>query len=253
MRTKHLFFSMFVLFTFMLVVSSYAEIDPNTIAGFWNFDEGAGKVTKDGSKNKIDGDLAGAPKWIDGKVGKALEFDGQLDYVDVPNMITPEFATFACWFKKTGPGSGGVPRLHSRGAGPWSLEYGIGNTHQPNQLGFYFAFADGSTAGWKMFFEPKEGVWYHTAISYDGTWVRAYVDGEEVYSAKDWAGKKLNKGISRIGGGASGDAFKGDIDEVILFNVAITGDDVKSLMSGKWASVAPLDKTATTWGVIKAK
>jgi hypothetical protein len=59
-------------------------------------------------------------------------------------------------------------------------------------------------------------------------------------------------GISRIGGGAAGDAFKGDIDEVILLNVAITGDDVKSLMSGKWASVSPLDKTATTWGVIKA-
>jgi len=237
----------------MLVASSYAEIDPQTIIAYWSFDDGAGKTAADDSGNKLDGDLVGNPKWIDGKVSKALSFNGVEDYVDVPDMTTPEYTTFACWFRKTGPGSGGVPRLHSRGAGPWSIEYGVGNTHQPNQLEFYFAFQDGSAAGWQAFFEPEENVWYHTAISYDGTWVRAYVDGSEVYSSEQWAGKKINQGISRIGGGALGDAFEGDIDEAILFNVAITENDVKSLTSGKWASVDPTDKAASLWGRIKSK
>lgn len=242
-----------LLGVFMLISISHAEINPKTIVGYWNFNEGAGKMAADGSGNKLNGDLAGNPKWIDGKIGKALSFNGKEDYVDVPDMVTPEYMTFACWFKKTGPGSGGVPRLHSRGTSPWSIEYGIGNTHQPNQLEFYFAFQDGSTAGWLPFFEPKEGVWYHTAISYDGTWVRAYVDGAEVYSNDQWKGKKINQGISRIGGGALGDAFEGQIDEAILFNIAISENDVKSLMSGKWASVDPIGKSASLWGSIKSK
>lgn len=237
----------------MIVTSSNAEIDSKTIVAYWNFDAGAGKTAADSSGNKLDGDLIGDPKWIAGKVSKALSFNGKDDYVDVPDMTTPEYMTFACWFRKTGPGSGGVPRLHSRGAGPWSIEYGIGNTHQANQLQFYFAFQDGGTAGWIPFFEPKENVWYHTAVSYDGQFVKAYVDGAEVYSSDQWKGKKINQGISRIGGGASGDAFTGDIDEAILFNIAITENDVKSLMSGKWASVEPSDKATSLWGKIKSR
>ena len=238
---------------FMLVASSHAEIDPATIAGYWNFDDGAGKTAADDSGNNLDGDLVGDPKWIDGKVNKALSFNGAEQYVDVPDMVTPPLATFACWFRRTGPGTGGVPRLHTSGGPIWAFEYGIGNTHQPDQLQFYFAFQDGSTAGWIPFFAPENDVWYHTAISYDGESVIAYVDGEEVYSDDSWAGKEINQTISRIGGGAAGDNFEGDIDEAILFNVAITENDVKSLMSGRWASVDPADKAASLWGSIKSK
>jgi hypothetical protein len=39
---------------------------------------------------------------------------------------------------------------------------------------------------------------------------------------------------------------------VILFNVALSEDDIKSLMTGKWASADPLGKTASTWGNIKS-
>ena len=240
-----------VFLAFILVEMSNAQIEESLVA-FWNFDDGAGKTAKDNSENKLDGELVGGPKWVEGKVGKALEFDGGDDYVEVSDISTPPILTFACWFKKTGSGNGGVPRLHSRGTGPWSLEYGVGNSHQPNQLEFYLAFSDGSTTGWTPFFEPKEAVWYHTAISYDGTWVRTYVDGDEAYSSKDWAGKEINQGISRIGGHApGGDCFQGILDEVILCNVALSEDDVKSLMTGKWASLEPSNKTASTWGDIK--
>jgi len=131
------------------------------------------------------------------------------------------------------------------------LEFGVGNTAIANQLGFYLQFVDESATGWTGYFEPENDVWYHTAVSYDGESVRAYVDGEEVYSDEQWADKEINQTISRIGGGASGDHFEGDMDEVILFNIAITEDDVKSLMTGKWASVDASGKITSTWGDIK--
>jgi hypothetical protein len=253
MRTKCVCFSIFVLFTFMLAVSSYADIAPNNIVGFWSFDDASGKTVKDSSKNKFDGTVVGSPKAVDGKAGKALEFNGTTDYIDVTAIETPQVMTFACWFKKLGVGSGGVPRLHTRGAAPWALEFGIGGTAIPNQLGFYLAFADGTATNWTGFFEPKEGTWYHTALSYDGTSVKGYIDGKEVVSKNDWAGKKLNQGISRIGGGAGADAFNGDIDEAMIFDVALSEADVASLMNPNWMAVSSLDKAAATWGNIKNK
>ncbi len=253
MRREYVLTSLVALFAVsILAFPIHAEIDPDTIVAFWNFDEGTGETAKDSSENKLDGELVGGPNWVDGKVAKALEFDGSDDYVEVSEISTPPILTFACWFKKTGSGNGGVPRLHSRGTSPWSLEYGVGNTHQPNQLEFYLAFTDGSTTNWTAFFEPEEGVWYHTAISYDGTWVRTYVDGKEAYSSQNWANKEINQGISRIGGHApGGDCFDGIIDEVVLLNVALSEDDINSLMTGEWMSVDPMSKAASTWGKIK--
>jgi hypothetical protein len=255
MRTKYLFLSMFVLlFTILMVIPGEAKIDQNNIVGSWNFNDAGGKTVKDSSKNKFDGNVVGSPKVVDGKAGKALEFNGTTDYIDVTAIETPQVMTFACWFKKLATGSGGVPRLHTRGAAPWALEFGIGGAAAiTNQLGFYLAFADGSSTGWTGFFEPKEGTWYHTALSYDGTNVNGYIDGKQVVSNKNWAGKKLNQGVSRIGGGAGADAFNGDIDEAMIFDVALSEADVASLMNPNWMAVSSLDKIAATWGNIKNK
>ena len=241
----------FVFLAFILVGTSNAQIE-ESLVGFWQFNEGAGEIAGDSSGNGSNGNLAGGPSWVDGKVGKALEFDGTDDFVEI-GTSTPPLLTFACWFKKTGTGNGGVPRIHSSGGNPWALEFGIGNSHQPNLLQFYLAFTDGSAAGWIAFFEPEEGVWYHTAISYDGTSVRTYVDGEEVYASEDWVGKEINQHISRIGGhDANGDCFQGVIDEVALSDVALSANDIRDLMSGV-TSVNPLNKAASTWGDIKSR
>jgi len=234
----------------------YAKIDWETAVGIWLFDEEKGDVASDTSGNGNDGQLMNAPKWVEGKFSKALEFDGKDDYVEVSDITTPAIITFSCWFKKLGGGNGGVPRLHSRGTGPWALEFGIGNSAIANQLGFYIAFTDGSTTGWNGVFEPQNDVWYHTVVSYDGSEVKMYVDGKEVTSRKDWAGKEVNGGISRIGGhDAGGDCFEGLMDDVAMFNVALGEDDIKTLANGirNASAVSKKGKLTTTWSTIKTQ
>ncbi len=51
------------------------------LVAYYSFDEGSGNVLHDLSGNENDGTIYGA-KWVDGKYGKALEFDGINDYVD---------------------------------------------------------------------------------------------------------------------------------------------------------------------------
>ena len=67
----------------LIALPSFADIDPENIMGMWLFDEGKGGVATDSSKQGNDGEIHGA-KWVDGKFGKALEFDGANNWVEVP-------------------------------------------------------------------------------------------------------------------------------------------------------------------------
>ena len=102
MKTRVLSISALVLFIVgTLAVSSYAILDPDTIVGIWKFDEGKGDTTKDSSENGNDGELKNKPKWVDGKFGKALEFDGS-SFVDMGNDESLQFdgnVTIVFWVK----------------------------------------------------------------------------------------------------------------------------------------------------------
>jgi hypothetical protein len=52
------------------------------LVGYWKFDEGNGTIAHDSSNNNNTGTLVNGPFWVDGKYGKALNFDGSDDYVD---------------------------------------------------------------------------------------------------------------------------------------------------------------------------
>lgn len=241
----------FIVISLMFIGISYAGIDPATCVGMWSFDESAGDVANDSSGNNNDGQLFGNPGRENGQFGKCLDFDGVDDYVEISGITTPSIITFVCWFKRLGIGSGGVPRLHTSGGPTWSLEFGVGNGAIANQLGFYLAFTDGSADGWNGVFEPQNDVWYHAAVSWDGDWAHIYVDGAEVNSKEIGGGKSINPGISRIGGNAAGgDYFQGLIDEVAIYDVALSEDDIRSTMTP--TAVSPATRLTTIWGAIKS-
>ena len=57
----------------------------NGLVGYWRFDEGSGSIAYDYSGNGNNGTLINGPTWVDGILGKALEFDGVNDYVNIPD------------------------------------------------------------------------------------------------------------------------------------------------------------------------
>jgi len=73
----------------------------------WLLDEGTGDVVKDSSDNHIDGTLMNLPKWVKGRFGSALEFDGTSNYVSAPDEALPvEKRTLVAYVKQTG-----VPKI----------------------------------------------------------------------------------------------------------------------------------------------
>ncbi|MCY3551955.1 MAG: hypothetical protein OXH39_15950, partial [Candidatus Poribacteria bacterium] len=117
----------------LIALPSLAEIDPKNITGMWLFDEGKGGTAADSSENGNDGEIHGA-KWVDGKFGKALEFDGVSNWVEVPHSNTVGFKagvsfTITCYFKgsKVGGSLVGENYEDTSQATPWYLLWDNGS------------------------------------------------------------------------------------------------------------------------------
>jgi hypothetical protein len=114
---------------------------------------------------------------------------------------------------------------------------------QHSQLNTQFEFALENVSGNRTYVQstttPTDGVWYHVAGVYDGSYIYIYVNG--VMEAKTAQTGKINTFASTfkmaIGRWAySGNTYRrfdGDIDEVTLWNVALTQTQIRNYMCKK--------------------
>lgn len=227
---------------------TFAKIDPQTIVGEWHFNEGSGKTAKDSSGNGNDGELMNDPGWTGGKAGKALAFDGKDDFVDMSEITLDSTAiTITAWIKGPFLGTGDEAVAYGGGdvGGSFILRTPGGNALQVwvsnGAAAYFFASPEGTIS--------PEG-WMHVAATAKGNEFKIYIDG--VLKAEgSQAGYEVAKSESfMVGKTRNRDrSFKGTIDEVALFNVALTQADVKSVFAA--AAVSPTGKLATTWSSIK--
>jgi len=255
MKVRYLLIVVVVLFAVgMLTVPSYAKIDPETVIGMWLFDEGKGDIATDSSGNKNDGKLTGGPKWVDGKIGKSLEFDGASSYVSVSNSesLNPTKAiTLEAWIYPKGFDADGNGILTKEGQYILGLNWPQGGNAQKLNLWL-------TIGSWILFTgdEVSADSWSHVAATYDGSIKKLYINGNLVNSTSQKGGIATSANnilIAQGNVGIGSQAFKGLIDELAVFNVALTETDIKDSMRGFLTAVAPVGKLATTWGRIKAK
>ena len=255
MRTKWLFTSILVLVTVGIWgSSSFAKIEPSDIAGMWFFDEGGGKKAKDSSGNGNEGEIVGA-KWIEGKFEKALSFDGSDDYVDVMHSasLEPVSVSGQAWVKLKSDGTRHI--IFAKWTG-YTLE--VSTAGNP-----YFQIRNaqgqlGSTSPNPILW----GNWHHLAGTFNDKDknITIYVDGEAERTTKLASSINYNQSILRISNTIyAGGAVNGLIDEVAIFNRALTADEVKTnmekglkkVLTGE--AVAPSDKLSITWARIKTQ
>ena len=211
--------------------------------------------TDDYSTYKNNGSIVGTAKFVQGKIGKALEFTATGE-VKCPYIeLNDKSFTICMWInpKLEGAAEQCVFSQTQVNATNTSMHYRI-YTNSTVRMGFYSNDLDAAGA-------VKAGQWVHIAFWLDvkNTSRKIYIDGVEV--AKD-AGKsgifyKGNAGDTMIGSwGASGQKFNGTIDEVQVWNKPLTEDEIKQSMQDLMklgAAVDKLDKLVNTWGRIKAR
>jgi len=251
MRVKCVLITMIVLFAVgMLADLSYAKIDPKNAAGIWLFDEGSGDTARDSSVNKNNGTLKGGVKWVDGKFGKALEFDGKDGNVEVPDNDTLNVTaiTLVAWVKSEAKqlldGNAIVYKKPSYILQYWSTTINPG----------VFVGGQWCGSGWLPQAVMWDNDWHHVALTYDGSIQKFYVDG--VFKGDNAACKgkiDIAAGSLTIGTGNTG-FYAGSIDEVAVFDVVLEEDDFKIITTKGLrdiAAVFSIGKLTTTWGSIK--
>jgi hypothetical protein len=100
-----------------------------------------------------------------------------------------------------------------------------------------------------------DGQWHHVAATYDGQFLRAYLDGNMEGETATNVPPDHNTEPIRIGrwDAERGDFMAGIIDEVAIFNQALTGDEIRDVTMNLASALAveASGKLATTWGIIK--
>ncbi len=239
------------------------EVTPNTVV-LWHMDEGEGVLIHDASGNGHDGAISGA-RWVKGRIGKALAFDGLDDYVELDqhagklDFDTP--ATVTLWFKSDEDaiqGSGGILwSLGERVEGGSDKHFLIilGNTTPAfeNEQVSIATLAPGHQhvyyASPSKLWIAGGPTWHQLTAVLDGSRTRAYFDGEELAltdrylgrAASDTGeyGEDLTAGQVRMGmlhdDHGERNFFKGLIDEVAIYNRALSGEEILAQYSGRMA------------------
>ncbi|MHC4083985.1 MAG: LamG-like jellyroll fold domain-containing protein, partial [Planctomycetota bacterium] len=210
---------------------SYLIPSPGLIA-HWKFDEGNGSIAYD-SAGTNDGTIYGAA-WTTGQLGGALNFDGVDDYVDMADTVKNYLGrnyTVSAWIKANTISNNkailsyrhsteGNPVLFSLGQYYTNVDFAVrDNSHNLAQP----AFVDAITTE----------TWYHVAGVREENVLNIYVNGVSGIPDSEAFGAiipdNLKIGATQWGGNPVSDHFNGAIDDVRIYNRALSAGEVEQL------------------------
>ena len=153
--------------------------------------------------------------------GYALDFDGSNDYVEISNPSTSQTYTFSCWFKTSGHTGYIVSRGHNT---HWIEFHNSGSLLSGTSENTF-----GTTYSYNSSFTLSTGTWYHVAITYDGSNLKQYINGTQMFSITG-SNVTPNSNMLLADDPDESITFAGSIDEVRLWNAALSQSQIQGYM-----------------------
>lgn len=213
-----------------IIMRSKPKVDTNTM-GLWYFDEGSGITAYDETTNDNDGTLGGngvgtdLPIWVNGKFGKALDFDGADDWVDCGNDATlkKQRLTLYAVVKPTSLASTKNRFIIDGGTNGCVRGYSLVH-HKENRFNFCVRTSDSVFGFAKSSTTVEVDKYYCVVGTYDGSKVKIYVNGNLETSVSfsnsiTYLSESINFG-RYITHQNQGYDFNGIIDEVWISDIA---------------------------------
>ena len=205
------------------------------LAGWWPLDEGSGTTAAD-RVGSATGTLVNNPTWVTGRFGTALSYSGS-NYTEMPAAVLPVSSdyTISFWLKYSSTSNWYI--VLSQGSnwasvGMWIIwlnTNGIGDV-VANQLCVYMERGGLIT---KTGLTPNK--WTHVVVKRGGTVMTMFING---VSAGTYNGpgqiENTNFRIARVGG-YGGMFFLGSVDDVRIYNRALSDAQIKAMFFAKKA------------------
>lgn len=198
------------------------------LVGFWAAEANA-LDTQSGSDGVING-----ATFSTGMVGQAFDFSGEGDhiYVETGDGLNPSSFTIDFWLYNTGQsctgGGGNYCRVISRTNDNFEVALRSGSSE--------LAFHGRDSFGWEHSgYIVPENTWTHIAVSYDNASMTlfAYSNGMEVFRRPNTTGISYSESLYFGARHVGGEAYKGLLDEVHMFNRTLREDEIQSIYNAE--------------------
>jgi hypothetical protein len=197
----------------------------------------------------FNGTLQNGATYAPGKVLQAFRFDGVDDYVDLgtSSALAPPVLTVDFWVNPQG-----TPTLVSHPVSRWGHSTPIPDSwqfgYQPNNKIY---FTTRNVAGAQVTISSTSVLplnqWSHVAATYDGNAVKLYINGVQEAVASFSGVVRHNASTTAIGckitGGVCNYPFKGLVDEVEIYDRALTPSEVKAIYAAGSAGKCKVTST----------
>jgi hypothetical protein len=213
-----------------MTLSHPVKVKPDsTCVGKWTFNKGSGGNASDMTGNDNTGLIMNGTNWVNGRVGKALNFDGTNDWVDCGNdnslTVGGGDFTISAWINFPGAMAG--------------LGDLVGKRNKITSVGWVWHVTPTVTRLWTSsyggvdyFYNFEYNQWYHLVMVRDksNALVHYYINGEKKISVTGTSADVSNTGKLAIGRLSEDDYqyFKGKIDELSIYKRMKTSDEILS-------------------------
>jgi hypothetical protein len=247
-----------ILISIILLLTALIAKADDSLVLYLPFDEVDGQIVRDVSRYGNDGELKGGAELVDGRIGKAVSLNGVDAYVEVldNDIFAGTVVTLEAWFRTES--SENFPIIwKEKTAGGGS--YWVRVEPPNNRIRCLFRDKQDTVAIPVAGSPYNDGDWHHMAATLGDNVARLYIDGNlenEVASNVGEFDSVMNMGIG-VRYLDNLDTFsEGSIDEVRVWNRALSQDEIKANMNkGKehFTSVSHSGKLAALWGTIKTR
>ncbi len=223
---------MLVLLVFLLSCPSIILADvTDGLVAYYSFNDCS---AFDSSGNGYHGAIQGSPLCVAGIQGKALQFDGVNEAVTLPTSVIGQWSqlTYSVW-AKADPYSGNAwpTFIASYSSNNFSRNNAIGILQNTGKM---WAEVDTTVGDFELpgALPIPWNVWFHAALVYDGSTLTEYLNGQQGNSMP--ASGTLNPVMAvsmAQSPGVSFDAFAGALDEVRIYNRALTQAEIVELFN----------------------
>ncbi|MHA1383268.1 MAG: LamG domain-containing protein [Candidatus Helarchaeota archaeon] len=213
------------------------------LVGYWKFDAPSSTEVFDYSGENITGTLTNMGQYaptVEGKFSNALEFDGSDDFVNIGNLDITNELTISAWINT---GTTANQQIVRKTKAYQLIVLDTGAIRGLIGSGTYWTTSeacDGTT-------DITDGEWHHVVMTYDDSAdsIKIYVDNTEECSDTITRSLGTNNNDAGIGqmpeGGTYARPFDGLIDEVIIYNRALSPDEIAQLYAGELKSWSAWD------------
>ena len=226
--------SLFAVLFFMSGLSVQPANAQSTggLVAAYNFDEGSGYTLTDRSGSGNHGTISYATWNKTGKYNGSLSFNGLYSLVtikDSPSLDLTTGLTLAAWVYPTSTLNSWPTIILKEQTG--DLAYSLyANSDLNKPSGAIFTTSEILARGANLL---PLNTWTHLALTYDGSYMRFYVNAVLTGSIPKTGPIATSTFPLRIGGNKlwSNEYFKGYIDDVRIYNRALSAEEIKAIMN----------------------